>query len=95
MLCASLLKPVEKGHEAAETGFKLLRPFFLWFDRTFYRSRDAYTRGVSAILGRKLRFVVVFLLIVAGMVFLARRMPTGYLPDEDQGMLITMVQLRG
>ena len=93
VLCASLLKPVEKGHEAAETGSRLLRPFFMWFDRTFYRSRDAYTRGVAAILGRKLRFVVVFLLIVAGMLFLLRRMPTGYLPDEDQGILVTMVQL--
>ncbi len=93
VLCASLLKPVEKGHEAAETGFRVLRPFFLWFDRTFYRSRDAYTRGVSGILGRKLRFVAVFLLIVAGMMVVVRRMPTGYLPDEDQGILMTMVQL--
>jgi HAE1 family hydrophobic/amphiphilic exporter-1 len=93
VLCASLLKPVEKGHEAAETGSRLLRPFFLWFDRTFYRSRDAYTRGVQGILGRKLRFVVIFVLIVAGMVVFFKRMPTGYLPDEDQGILITMVQL--
>ena len=68
VLCASLLKPVEKGHEAAETGFRLLRPFFLWFDRIFFRLRDAYRRRVEGILGRKLRFVVVFLLIVAGMV---------------------------
>ncbi len=38
VLCASLLRPVAKGHEAAESGFWLLRPFFLWFDRVFYRS---------------------------------------------------------
>ncbi len=93
VLCASLLKPVEKGHEAAESGSRLLRPFFLWFDRTFYRSRDAYTRSVKGILDRRLRFVVVFLLIVTGMLFLFLRMPTGYLPDEDQGILLTMVQL--
>ncbi|MGV8042406.1 MAG: efflux RND transporter permease subunit [Thermoanaerobaculaceae bacterium] len=93
VLCASLLRPVEKGHEAAETGFKLLRPFFVWFDRGFFRSRDAYTRGVKGILERKLRFVAIFVVIVAAMVFLYWRMPTGYLPDEDQGNLMTMVQL--
>src|SRR3974390_1256376 len=37
VLCATLLKPVPKGHEPAESGVRLLRPFFLWFDRTFYR----------------------------------------------------------
>ncbi|HNX48885.1 MAG TPA: efflux RND transporter permease subunit [Thermoanaerobaculaceae bacterium] len=93
VLCASLLRPVEKGHEAAETGFKLLRPFFTWFDHAFFRARDTYTRGVAGILGRKLRFVAVFVLIVAGMVFFYWRMPTGYLPDEDQGMLLAMIQL--
>jgi len=84
VLCASLLKPVEKGHEAAETGFRLFRPFFLWFDRVFYRSRDMYQATVGRVLGRKVRFVVVFLLIVAGMLFLYRgcdRVP----PDEDRG----------
>ena len=93
VLCASLLKPVEKGHEAAETSFAFLRPFLVAFDKGFFRSRDAYTRGVKGILKRKLRFVVVFVLIVAAMVFLYKRMPTGYLPDEDQGNLMTMVQL--
>ncbi len=93
VLCASLLRPVEKGHEAAETGFKLLRPFFVWFDRGFFRSRDAYKRGVTGILERKARFVAVFVVIVAAMAFLYWRMPTGYLPDEDQGNLLTMVQL--
>ena len=93
VLCASLLKPVEKGHEAAESGSRLLRPFFMWFDRTFYKARDAYTRGVKGILSRRLRFVVVFLLMVGGMLVLFLRMPTGYLPDEDQGILLTMVQL--
>jgi len=93
VLCASLLKPVERGHEAAETGFRLLRPFFLWFDRMFCRTRNLYTAIVAGILGRKVRFVSLFLLIVAGMVFLYQRMPTGYLPDEDQGTLMAMIQL--
>ncbi len=93
VLCASLLKPVAKGHEAAETGFRLLRPFFLAFDRLFFRLRDLYVAAVARILVRTARYVVVFLLIVALMGFLYLRMPTGYLPDEDQGTLLTMVQL--
>jgi hydrophobe/amphiphile efflux-1 (HAE1) family protein len=93
VLCASLLKPVAKGHEAAETGFKVFRPFFLWFDRVFYRMRDWYEGAVGHILARKIRYVVVFLLIVAALAGLFSRMPTGYLPDEDQGTLMGIIQL--
>lgn len=93
VLCATLLKPVERGHEAAETGFRLLRPFFLWFDRLFYRVREFYLRYVSFILGKKARFGAIFLALVAAMGLLYMRMPTGYLPDEDQGMLMSIIQL--
>jgi hydrophobe/amphiphile efflux-1 (HAE1) family protein len=93
VLCASLLRPVAKGHEAAESGFRLLRPFFLWFDRAFYRMRDGYERSVGHILVKKARYALVFLVIVCGLVFLFGRMPTGYLPDEDQGILMGLVQL--
>ncbi len=93
VLCAALLKPVAKGHEAAETGLRFLRPFFLWFDRFFYGLRDNYTRSVGHVLGRRGLFTVVFAVIVAAMAFLYTRMPTGYLPEEDQGTLMAMVQL--
>jgi HAE1 family hydrophobic/amphiphilic exporter-1 len=93
VLCASLLKPVAKGHEAAETGFRLLRPFFLGFDHLFLRLRSRYQAAVGHMLGAKLRYLAVFVVIVAAMVFLFRRMPTAYLPDEDQGVLLAMVQL--
>nr|WP_320132389.1 efflux RND transporter permease subunit [uncultured Holophaga sp.] len=93
VLCASILKPVEKGHEAAETGIKLLRPFFLWFDRQFYRVRTFYLGWVTRILGKKARYGVIFILIVAAMGFFYKRMPTGYLPDEDQGSIMAIVQL--
>jgi HAE1 family hydrophobic/amphiphilic exporter-1 len=93
VLCASLLKPVPTGHEAAETGSRLLMPFFLWFDRMFYRLRDRYLAWVTRILGHRARYVFVFALIVALLGGLYWRMPTGYLPDEDQGLLLTMVQL--
>ena len=62
VLCASLLRPVEKGHEAAETGFRLLRPFFLWFDRVFYRIARRVRRARSVTSsGGGCRYVVVFL----------------------------------
>ncbi|MHB1047285.1 MAG: efflux RND transporter permease subunit [Thermoanaerobaculia bacterium] len=93
VLCAKLLKPVAKGHEAAETGSRFLRPFFLWFDRTFYRGRDLYMAVVRHVLGRRARYLFVFVVIVGLMGLLYLRMPTGYLPDEDQGSIMTMVQL--
>ena len=93
VLCASLLQPVEKGHEAAEAGFSLLRPFFLWFDRMFFRVRDKYQALVGHMLNRKLRYLFVYLLIVAALGFLFQRMPTAYLPDEDQGILFTQVMM--
>ena len=70
VLCASLLKPVPKGHEPAESAVFFLRPFFLWFDRVFFRVRDRYVKLVGHALSRKLRYLVVFVLIVAGLGFL-------------------------
>jgi len=93
VLCASFLKPVKKGHEAAEGGFSLLRPFFLWFNRMFFRFRDKYQALVGHMLTRKLRYLFIYLLIVGGLGFLFQRMPTAYLPDEDQGMMLTQVML--
>ena len=91
VLCASLLKPVAAGHEPAESMVFFLRPFFLWFDRIFFRFRDLYVQWVGHSLSGKLRYVFVFLLIVAVMGFLFVRMPTAYLPDEDQGVLLAQI----
>jgi len=93
VLCAALLKPVPKGHEAAETGISFMRPFFHWFDGVFFRARDQYLKLVGQSLSKKLRYVMAFLLIVAGMGFLFARMPTAYLPDEDQGILLVQAML--
>ena len=93
VLCASLLKPVPKGHEPAEGGIRFLRPFFRWFDRVFFRARDGYLLLVGHSLSKRIRYLVVFLLIVTAMGFLFRRMPTAYLPDEDQGTLMVQVML--
>jgi hydrophobe/amphiphile efflux-1 (HAE1) family protein len=93
VLCASLLKPVPKGHEAAETGIRFLRPFFRWFDGIFFRARDRYLKEVGRALTRKKRYLFVFFLIVAAFGVLFHRMPTSYLPEEDQGILMVQVLL--
>ena len=93
VLCATLLKPVPKGHEPVASGFALFRPFFRWFDRIFNRLRDGYQEIVALILVRKMRYMVVYLLIVVALVFLFLRMPTSYLPDEDQGFMYSQVVL--
>jgi HAE1 family hydrophobic/amphiphilic exporter-1 len=91
VLCATFLKPVSKGHEPAENAVFFLRPFFLWFDRAFFRFRDLYLSLVGHSLSRKLRYVVAFLLIVTVMGFLFLRMPKSYIPDEDQGILLAQI----
>jgi hydrophobe/amphiphile efflux-1 (HAE1) family protein len=93
VLCASLLKPVPKGHEAAETGFFLFRPFFRWFDRWFNRARNGYVAMVGHIIGKKLPYLVIYILLVAALGFLFDRMPTSYLPNEDQGILFVQAAL--
>jgi len=93
VLCASLLKAVPKGHEPAEGGVWFLRRFFRWFDHGFFWTRDRYLQVVGHSLSKKIRYVAAFLLIVAVMGVLFRRMPTAYLPDEDQGILMVQAQL--
>ncbi|MDD5424071.1 MAG: efflux RND transporter permease subunit [Candidatus Omnitrophica bacterium] len=93
VLCANMLKPVDKGHEAAEGANKLMRPFFLWFERIFLKFRNGYVRLVGHAMRRKKRYLAVFVVIIAALVFLFTRMPTSYLPDEDQGMLLAQMIL--
>ncbi|OPL14162.1 MAG: multidrug transporter [delta proteobacterium MLS_D] len=93
VLCASLLKPVKAGHEPSDSAIFFLRPFFRLFDRAFFGTRKMYVRLVGHSLSRGFRYVVVFLVIVATMGFLFMRMPTSYLPDEDQGTLLVQLIL--
>ncbi|MBN2255753.1 MAG: efflux RND transporter permease subunit, partial [Deltaproteobacteria bacterium] len=91
VLCVSFLKPVPKGHEPAESAVFFLRPFFLWFDRVFFRFRAICIKLVSHALFRKLRYFMLFIIIMAGLTVLFLRMPTSYLPDEDQGILLAQI----
>jgi hydrophobe/amphiphile efflux-1 (HAE1) family protein len=93
VLCASLLKPVAAGHDTSETAFRPLRPFFRGFNRGFARLRAAYARLVGHALAKRKRYVAAFLVIVALMGFLFFKMPTSFLPEEDQGILVTQVML--
>ncbi|HEX9081293.1 MAG TPA: efflux RND transporter permease subunit, partial [Holophagaceae bacterium] len=92
-LCVTFLRPVAKGHEAAESGWKVTRPFFLWFDRTYYRLRDLFIQQLGQVLALRLRYVVVYLAIVAGAGLILMRLPTAFLPEEDQGILMVQVSL--
>jgi len=95
VLCASLLKPVPAGHQPADGAVFLLRPFFRWFDRAFDWFRNLYVKLVGRVLAKKLRYMLVFVLIVVAMGMLFKRMPTAYLPDEDQGILFVQAILPG
>ena len=93
VLCATMLKPIPKGHQASDGAVWFLRPFFRWFDRIFSRLRDLYVRLVGRVLNKKLRYLVIFVAIVICMGYLFQRMPTAYIPDEDQGILLVMGML--
>lgn len=93
VLCATLLKPVPKGHQPAEGAFFLFRPFFRWFDRTFRRGRDTYAAFVGHMLSKRLRYLLVYALLVVALGVLFVRMPTAYLPNEDQGIMYIQATL--
>jgi len=90
-LCATLLKPVEKGHQPGEYGW--FKGFFRWFNRMFEGGRSVYERIVGRSFSQPLRYLVVYGVIVAAMVFFFLRLPTAFLPDEDQGFIVCQVQL--
>ena len=93
VLCASLLKPVAAAHEPAENAIWFLRPFFRWFDHQFFRTREFYVQVVRNSISNKMKYLAVFVVIIIAMGILFLRMPTAYLPDEDQGILLVQALL--
>ena len=93
VLCASFLKPIPAGHEPSDNAVFFLRPFFRWFDRSFIRIRRLYVGFVSHSFSRKFRYLVLYILIVSAVGYLFQRMPTSYIPDEDQGILLVQAML--
>ena len=90
-LCASLLKPVEKGCQPGDTGW--FKWFFCPFNKLFDHSRKLYERIVGRSFGKPVRYLIVYGCIVIAMAFLFLRLPTAFLPDEDQGFIICQIQL--
>lgn len=84
-LCVTLLKPVKKGHVEKNTGF------FGFFNKYFNKSRDGFHKSTGFMAGRMKRSLMVYGLICAGLFFTFQKIPTGFLPDEDQGVLFAMV----
>jgi multidrug efflux pump len=85
-LCATLLKPVPKGGHHSNLAF------FNWFNRHFESGSVRYRGIVARMLGKPFRYMVIYLLIASLMGLLFIRLPTAFLPDEDQGYLFTLVQ---
>ncbi|WP_318377206.1 efflux RND transporter permease subunit [Enterobacter sp.] len=83
-LCATLLKPTAHG---------TTNRMFGWFNRLFEQSTHHYTGSVQKVLSRTGRYMVLYLVIVVGMACLFLRLPTSFLPEEDQGVFLTMVTL--
>jgi multidrug efflux pump len=86
-LCAALLKPVEAGHHHAKTGF------FGWFNRGFSRTAKGYEGLVARLLKRAVRYLVIYAAIIGVVALVYMRLPTSFLPPEDQGTLLVNVQL--
>ncbi len=88
-LCATLLKPVEKGHSIGHDH----SGFFGRFNVMFEAATSRYEKTVGKILGKTGRYMIIYLAIVGLMAALFVRMPTSFLPDEDQGILFGQVML--
>jgi multidrug efflux pump len=86
-LCATMLKPIAKGEHHAPKG-----GFFGWFNRSFDRGVKRYEHGVASMLRHKMPYLLAYLVIIIGMIWLFTRIPTAFLPEEDQGVLFAQVQ---
>ncbi len=82
-LCSTLLKPI--AHKESRKGF------FGWFNTSFNGLRQSYRKSVGYIAARSIRFIMIYLCIIGGLVYYFQLLPTAFLPDEDQGMMMMMV----
>lgn len=85
-LCATILKKPKK-----DQGPK--KGFFPWFNKHFTSGTEKYARGVEGVVKRPAKLLIIYAVIVAILAFLYVRLPTSFLPEEDQGVFLTLVQL--
>ncbi|MEZ2133021.1 MULTISPECIES: efflux RND transporter permease subunit [unclassified Sinorhizobium] len=81
-LCATMLKPVDQHRKSLLGG---------WFNRNFARSTKGYVRSIAYLLKRPIRVMVLFLLVGVGCAYMFNRLPSSFLPQEDQGVLLTII----
>ncbi|MCX0436625.1 efflux RND transporter permease subunit [Aeromonas veronii] len=86
-LCATLLKPMKHGEFGAKRGF------FGWFNRAFDAGTNSYQSGVRKVIKQGVRYSLIYGAMLAVLAVLFMRMPTSFLPEEDQGVIMSMVQL--
>ena len=86
-LCATLLKPIKHGEFGAQRGF------FGWFNRAFDSGANRYQSGVRKVIKQGARYSIIYVAMLAVLAVLFMRMPTSFLPEEDQGVIMSMVQL--
>ncbi|MDR3479736.1 MAG: efflux RND transporter permease subunit [Burkholderiaceae bacterium] len=86
-LCATLLKPIIPGQHHEKGGF------FGWFNRSFDKSSKRYQNSVGRIIQRSAPYLVIYLVVVAAMAGLFLHQASGFLPDEDQGILFSQIVL--
>jgi len=84
-LCATFLKPIPQGDGHATRGF------FGWFNRGFNFTRSVYVRGAGGMARRLFRFFLVYGALCGGLMWLFLRLPSSFLPDEDQGTMFLMI----
>jgi len=81
-LCATILRRPKHGER---------RGFFGWFNRNFDRTSRGYVKGVAHVARRPARFLAIYAALAVGMGVLYARLPTSFLPDEDQGVMYAQV----
>ncbi|MGZ0656053.1 efflux RND transporter permease subunit [Coraliomargarita sp. W4R72] len=86
-LCATMLKPVKAGHKNEKRGF------FGWFNRTFDSNADRYRSTLDYLIHHKVKSFFIYGLIVVALVFIYNKVPSGFLPEEDQGIIFAQAQL--
>ncbi len=84
-LCATMLKPIDHTKERRGLG--------AWFNRNFDRTTNGYVSSIGSLLKRPMRVMLMFAVVIGGCAWIFMRMPSSFLPQEDQGVLMTIVQL--
>jgi multidrug efflux pump len=90
-LCATLLKPVEMGGHVPHRG--LARRFFGWFNNSYQQTQSWYRHNLEKVLNHSKIVMALYAVILVAVGVMFYRLPTGFLPDEDQGFIMTLINL--